>query len=144
VQTLNIITKMSHNPKKMKSQPVKHFIHLGWHNRYIFFHHNAGCVWCVWRLLWCYLSYVKWKMKRSKSLKNTMASCCVPWKTHFILFMASVVLPTELFVGLCCVIYLSSHCNTNITNQNMTWSMTFLETCIDWSPVSRKSLTVAW
>jgi hypothetical protein len=29
VQTLNIITKMSHNPKKMKSQPVKHFIHLG-------------------------------------------------------------------------------------------------------------------
>lgn len=109
-----------------------------------FFQHIAGCVWYIWRLQWCYLSYVKWTMKWAKSLKNTMASCCAPWKTHFVLFMASVVLPTELFVGLCCVIYLSCQCNTNITNQNMTWSMTFLETCTYWSPVTRESLTLAW
>ena len=50
--------------------------------------------------------------------------------THYVLFMVSVVLPTELFVELCCVIYLSCQCNTNITNQNMTWSLTFLETCV--------------
>jgi len=65
--------------------------------------------------------------------------------THYVLFMVSVVLPTELFVELCCVIYLSCQCNTkklccviylscqcntNIINQNMTWSLTFLETCI--------------
>jgi hypothetical protein len=56
------------------------------------------------------LSYVKWTMKWAKGLTNTMASCCTPLKTHFVLFMASV-LPTELSVGLCCVIYLSCQCN---------------------------------
>jgi len=32
-------------PKRMKSQPVKHFIHLVLHNKiHTFFQHNAGCV----------------------------------------------------------------------------------------------------
>ena len=59
-----------------------------------------------------------------------VAFCCAPSNTHFFLFISSVVLPTELFVGLCFVIHLSCWCNTNITNQNVTWSMTILETCI--------------